>query len=598
MVVECLFGRDTIFVSRDSAFCEPLAACCEMLVSNDASMRYKNKMYSNTSMTCVQLILCHAMAKEMVHFLSNNAQLREMELRETVVVHTIGVRVFANRLWARLSKHKKICCIKMINTTCLPVPIRGSRISFTKHKTLHSLEIRQCVLTIPTCQWILCNFKQNQSLQKLTLCYNAIDDQGMALVCNTVGALNKIRYLDVSGNDFGDEGVSSLCQLLDRPSALDELICKHNDLGDDGMTQIAQSLSHNTTLKQLDVTSNDIGSTGMLSLATALSTNSCLYSLSIAGNSIDRNCTERLCHALHCTRSVTFLDVTAVFAAEPSNVLNIVAMSSSILFLKLAKLSLNGIMLDMHLIERLSAGLANNTSLLYVNFAKNNLTLDMVYEFSKFLCTNKHVQTLDLSANNMGLHDCTRRLDQRFWSIIADNTVLSSLMLGNNGLCNRSMYEASVFLRKNTTLSLLDLSGNLMGNIGIGFILEAMHTNSHVKVLNVNNSSNYALKYSKQVSKLVKARICAMGVCRELHVHGVSLYITSWDLSMFDVQLPKTLRDKGLRPTNHDMIKMWKGNCLLRKATFLLITHPRLCQGIWSGLSLELIQCVLSFALL
>ena len=596
-VVECLSSAKQSYLPRQCIL-GPFAACCEMQGSNDASMRYKNKMYSNTSMTCVKLILCHAMAKEMVQFLSKNAQLREMELRETVVVHTIGVRVFANRLWARLSKHKKICCIKMISTTCLPVPIRGTLISFTKHKTLHSLEIRQCVLTIPTCQWILCNFTQNQSLQKLTLCYNTICDKGMALVCDTLGALNKIRYLDVSGNDFGDEGVLSICALLDRQSALDELICKHNDLGDDGMTRIAQSLSHNTTLKQLDVTSNDIGSTGMLSLATALSTNSCLYSLSIAGNYIDRNCTDRLCHALQCTRSVTFLDVSAVFAAEPSNVLSIIAVSSSILFLKLAKLSLNNVMLDMDLIERLSTGLASNTSLLYVNFAKNNLTLDMVYEFSKFLCTNKHVQTLDLSANNMGLHDCTRKLDQRFWSIIAHNTVLSSLMLGNNGLCNRSMYEAGVFLRKNATLSLLDLSGNLIGNIGIGFILQAMHANSHVKVLNVNNSSNFALKYSKLVSNLVKARICAPGAWQQLHVHGVSLYVTSWDLSMFNVLLPRVLRDKGLRPTNYDMIKMWRENCLLRKATFLLITHPRLSNGIWSGLSLDLIQCILSFCLL
>jgi len=569
-----------------------------MLASNGTSMRYKNKMYSNTSMTCVKLILCHEMAKEIVQFLCKNAQLREVELRETVVVHTIGVRVFANRLWARLSKHKKIRCIKMINTTCLPVPIRGTQISFTKHKTLDSLEIRRCVLTIPTCQWIQSNFAQNQSLQKLILCYNTIGDKGMALVCNTLGALNKIRYLDVSGNDFGDEGVLSMCGLLDRQSALDELICKHNDLGDDGMAQIAQSLSHNTTLKQLDVASNDISSIGMQSLATALSTNSCLYSLSIAGNSIDRNCTERLCHALHCTRSVTFLDVSAVFAAEPSNVLNIIAISTSIMFLKLAKLSLNNVMLDMHLIEKLSTGLASNTSLLYVNFSKNNLTLDMVYEFSKFLSTNKHVQTLDLSANNMGLHDCTRRLDQRFWSIVAHNTVLSSLMLGNNGLCNRSMYEAGVFLRKNATLSLLDLSGNLIGNIGIGCILQAMHTNRHVKILNVGNNSIFALKYSKQVSNLVKARICAAGACTELYVHGVSLYVTSWDLSMFNVMLPKVLRDKGLRPTNYDMIKMWKENCLLRKATFLLITNPRLSCGIWGGLSEDTIRCILSFSLL
>ena len=54
--------------------------------------------------------------------------------------------------------------------------------------------------------------------------------------------------------------------------------------------------------------------------------------------------------------------------------------------------------------------------------------------------------------------------------------------MNSNGLCNRSTYEARMFLHSNSTLSLLDLSENMIGSLGIAFLLKAMQHNHRLRV--------------------------------------------------------------------------------------------------------------------
>jgi len=56
----------------------------------------------------------------------------------------------------------------------------------------------------------------------------------------------------------------------------------------------------------------------------------------------------------------------------------------------------------------------------------------------------------------------------------------------------------------------------------------------------------------------------------------------------------KSVWGKNLFPTNHDIIGIWNADCVLRKMTFLQITHDRLSCGIWKGLSIDVISIILT----
>jgi len=155
-----------------------------------------------------------------------------------------------------------------------------------------------------------------------------------------------------------------------------------------------------------------------------------------------------------------------------------------------------------------------------------------------------------------------------------------------------------VFLRSNSILSLLDLSGNMVGSLGIAFLLKALQHNHHLRVLNVSNNTNFAIKYSKAVTVLTKTRICSANACQELYVHGISLHVNTHDLTMFNARLPRTLRNHGMRPTNHDMAALWKQHYSVCKATFAQVLHPRLSYGIWRGLSSDLVHCIATFCII
>jgi len=269
---------------------------------------------------------------------------------------------------------------------------------------------------------------------------------------------------------------------------------------------------------------------------------------------MDAKSTRELCTALEYTRSVTFLDVSGVFDNEPANVLNIIRLTTSILFVKLAKLCINDVCLDLSLVEQLSTALIHNISLCYINFAKNNLTIDMLYTFVKFLATNNNVETLDLSNNAFGLHDCTECLNHRFWDMVSMSTRLRSLLMGGNGLCNHSMNHVALFLQRNTPLALINLSGNMIGSLGMTYLLSVMHMNTRISVVNVYNNINFPIRFSRQISSLVKERICGFNIAqshRLLQVHGISLHVSAADLDLFNDTLPPAIRLKGLYPTNH-----------------------------------------------
>jgi Ran GTPase-activating protein (RanGAP) involved in mRNA processing and transport len=420
-------------------------------------------MFLRNSLLVSNVILSHDVGKQILQFILQNQELEEVEIVETMIVHKMGMRAFASRMWNSLKRHPSVTCVRIVNSKCLPWIAKTVKNTFAKNKKLVVFEIKECSVDIQTCQWIFKSFATNRYLRKLILSDNGICDNGIEIVCDTINAGSRLVHFDMSGNAFGRRGVEYLCKMLETENRVTEFVCENNQLGDIGATMMAQSLVCNSTLKMLNIAANGIGAMGIEAIAIMLGSNNTICSLSIADNMIDSRATMRLCDAIQKRKNIKFLDVSGVFESDGGNVVAFFKVPQTLVYLKMSRINLDNMILDMEMVKTIRGLLEVNTTIGYVGVAGNDMTLDMVYEFSKFLSVNTSVKTLDLSMNKIGLHDCTKRLDARFWDLVDSNKKLQSLILSDNGLCNKSMWYASDFLKTNTTLLTLDLSDNMIG---------------------------------------------------------------------------------------------------------------------------------------
>jgi len=420
-------------------------------------------MFSRNCLLVSNVILSHDVGKSILQFILQNRELEEVEIVETMIVHKIGMRAFASRIWKSLKRHPSVSCVRIVNSKCLPWVAKKTKNTFAKNKKLTVFEIKECTVDIQTCEWIFHNFATNRYLRKLILCDNGICDDGIEIICDTIVSGSRIVHFDISGNAFGVLGVEYLCTMLETENRVTEFVCENNEVGDIGVTMLSFSLVYNTTLKMLNIAANGVGPVGIEAIAIMLGSNSTICSLSIADNMIDRRATLRLCDAIEKRKNIKFLDVSGVFESEGDNVISFFKVPQTLVYLKMSRINLDNMILDMKMVKTIRGLLEVNNTIGYVGVAGNDMTLDMVYEFTKFLTVNTSVKTLDLSMNKIGLHDCTKRLDARFWDVVHSNKTLQSLMLSDNGLCNKSMWYASDFLKTNTTLLTLDLSDNMIG---------------------------------------------------------------------------------------------------------------------------------------
>jgi|GEM_PF-4606032 len=131
----------------------------------------------------------------------------------------------------------------------------------------------------------------NQSINKLILGYNQINDYNIKFIADLITDNHSLTYLALGSNYIGFEGASIIGRALKVNSTLQELSldCPMYAYGicDKGATSLAEALKINTGLRKLSLAYNGIGTAGLASLGEALKINCTLTSLDLTGNIIN-----------------------------------------------------------------------------------------------------------------------------------------------------------------------------------------------------------------------------------------------------------------------------------------------------------------------
>ncbi|XP_078594475.1 uncharacterized protein LOC144872291 [Branchiostoma floridae x Branchiostoma japonicum] len=108
------------------------------------------------------------------------------------------------------------------------------------------------------------------AMQVLVLAETGISTTGMHTLVPALCQLSILIKLDIGNNDIGDPGLECLVDILPRLTAMKVLLLYTTDISDRGISSLIKALPHLVQLQVLDVSRNEIGDSGIVSLVETL----------------------------------------------------------------------------------------------------------------------------------------------------------------------------------------------------------------------------------------------------------------------------------------------------------------------------------------
>ncbi|KAF0751595.1 girdin-like [Aphis craccivora] len=221
---------------------------------------------------------------------------------------------------------------------------------------------------------------------------------------------------------------------------------------------------------------------------------SCLHNASIYGefNLKSTTVTEHSC-----------LLIAETFKYEPT--INILNLSDCIL-------PPNGLKTFLNLVNFL-------TNLKILNLKGNRIGSDLTICISNILSNNTNITELRLDWNNIG--DSVDTFSQLCHSLMS-NTVLNTLILANNNLCQTCGFHLAKMLNVNKCLKNIDLSWNCIGETGAELLMKSLKNNEILLELNIQGNS-VSIDISTMIAEQLKQNKSNKIKQKEIQVRNLSL---------------------------------------------------------------------------
>ncbi|XP_051577478.1 F-actin-uncapping protein LRRC16A-like isoform X2 [Myxocyprinus asiaticus] len=343
----------------------------------------------------------------------------------------------------------------------------------------------------------------NSGLHSLNLANNPLEDRGIASLGAQFAKLSKgLKHLNFSRTSLSPKGVNSLAQSLSAnqsiPSTLTHLDLSGNVLRGDDLTNFYNFLSQPNSLHTLDLSNTDC-------------------SLDLVCSALLRGSIQHLT-ILNVSKSVFALrkgkDVPPAFKHFFSSamVLNTINVSGTKLAPEALKALLLGlasnpnvkdVSLDLSCCELRSGGsqilegcIAEIPNISCLDISDNGLDSDMA-TLLVWLAKNRSIRHLSLGKNfnNIKSKNLAPVLDNLVHMIQEEESPLTSLSLADSKLKTDLAIVLNA-LGSNSSLTRVDISGNVMGDMGAKMLAKALQINSKLRTViwDRNNTSPQGLQ--------------------------------------------------------------------------------------------------------
>jgi len=249
-------------------------------------------------------------------------------------------------------------------------------------------------------------------------------------------------------------------------------------LNPDDVKYVAGEVGHDERVKTLMVRNLDIPNKSMQFLADIIAVTPSITNVLLYQNQFANEGAKELSEALAHNNTITKLNIGLNYFPF-SAICDGIARCSSLTELDFSYLEMGeGTALD----DFISA-MTNNTTIKQMILFSNKFTERHGEKIGTMINTLEGLKSLDLSFNDLGDEgmDC-------ICQAIKDNTHLTQLTIGANGLSSSCGKSVEDLLVNNTTLTSLNLIDNRIGYDGTVHIASALKSNSTLRELNLNKN--------------------------------------------------------------------------------------------------------------
>ena len=309
------------------------------------------------------------------------------------------------------------------------------------------------------------------SISHLNLTNNSISDAGMSSLSTAILGSKTLTSLNLRSNSFS-ESIPRLTAVIKCKTSITDLDLRGTTSTRNTVTDVeykydlASALFDNPTIKKFsgisfenlrinsvdysNAANADIGLTELLVLSKILIKTNTVKYLNLENNMLDDACDEVLADLLLKSNLETLL------------------------------LSDNYIRTG---VVHTSKALRSNPSLTSLSMMGCGLGDDEAVHLAKAICSNTCLKTLDVSHNDIG-----RAGEKAIGISLEDNTSLVELCIGNNHISH--ITNIANALRRNTTLTTLDLRDNRIEDSGAIMLSRAIKSNSSTSIRYLNVQGN------------------------------------------------------------------------------------------------------------
>lgn len=287
------------------------------------------------------------------------------------------------------------------------------------------------------------------SLTSLILSDSVMGDGGAEVISDILKVNQLLKNICLGWNRIQSRGAKAIGDALSYNRSLTRLVLSDNKLLCQGAQAIAEGLKRNDTILELSLARTHIGQCGCVALCDALKVNSSLTVWDVSGNNFGPAEGRSFAEMLKRNRTLTSLDVG-------KNVLG-------------------------------EEGLLAIAEGLQVNQVLKKLFVSRVGgDATRFLDTclrgNQTLTNVDVSFNRVGVDG-----DRLIGELLKTNTTLRKLRLF--GVELRAFQAIAEGIQVNTSLIVLDMGGNHLGDAGARVISDALLVNQTLRELQLCNVS-------------------------------------------------------------------------------------------------------------
>jgi len=315
-------------------------------------------------------------------------------------------------------------------------------------------------------------FKDNTTLQHLSLDDCKLQNQNFSLVCTAVTTITTLLHINLSGNNIGDQAATVLVAGITNNDLLQHLQLAGCNLSSEGLRLICNAIS-NKQLLTINLSYNKITREVACDLAIAITNRSCIENLYLKKCSLTHDGIQELVAAMKKIKSLKSLDLGNNDMSMANFDLGYVVSVNE----HLEDLNLSYCKLKEDTVANLMMNI-NPLCLKDFNFSGNYISSSVAKCMKSTIANAANLYKLCL-------HECN--LEQEVLITIAEcmESSVVHLDLGSNVISNLAAEHLARAIARNVDLEFLDLSYCEMLEEGFDYVLHAVKGMSNIRFLDL-----------------------------------------------------------------------------------------------------------------